>query len=82
MDELKEIMIWEIFDILHLLFLNKEQANKWIKKNNINFDCKSALDKMLYTINGISKVHFYLKSQLYYQQFKAVKFIFYMKLPK
>lgn len=53
--------ILNIYKALHLIFTSRDQANDWIKKPNLEFHGKSALEVMLQgSILDLQRVHVYL----------------------
>lgn len=53
--------IVNIYKALHLIFVSHDQANGWVRKANLEFHGKSALDVMLQgSILDLQRVHAYL----------------------
>ncbi len=52
-----------IYKSLHIIFINRDQANSWISRSNSDFNNKSALQVMLCEeVTGIIRVRSYLEA--------------------
>ena len=61
--ERRLVLLTSIYESLHYLFQNTEQANAWVHKPNNAFNGETGLFLMLSSVKGIDQVNKYLSAQ-------------------